>query len=105
MGENGKKVFICSRQVSNPGPLGCEPSMLPQDQRGFDDRLTKDSYYEVHWREIQIRNKELTKGCILMGKFFLKVFKLQVKNSSYEFWIIVKFFDIFKSEIPQNQNQ
>ena len=55
--------------------------MLPQDQRGFDDRLTKDSYYEVHWREIQIRNKELTKGCILMGKFFLKVFKLQVKNS------------------------
>ena len=56
--------------------------MLPQDQRGFDDRLTKDSYYEVHWREIQIRNKELTKGCILMGKFFLKVFKLQVKNSS-----------------------
>ena len=77
-----QKGLFCSRQNSNLQPSGYEPSILPQNQRGLDDNVSKHSFYKVLWREIQIRNKELTKGCILMGTFFLKVFKLKVKNSN-----------------------
>ena len=36
--ENAKMSYkIGGRQNLNPGPPACQPGMLPQDQRGFDD--------------------------------------------------------------------
>ena len=36
----GRKMqkALCCYQDSNPRPSGCEPCMLPQDQRGFDSK-------------------------------------------------------------------